>query len=71
MKYADVARRLKALGCQESHRRSSGSHRKWRNPANGNKATVPDHGSQDLRIGTIRAVVRDLGLDWNLFNDRR
>ena len=29
MKYREVARKLKALGCQELPRRGGGSHRKW------------------------------------------
>ena len=28
---------------------------------------VPDHGRRDLRIGTLRAAIRDLGLDWQEF----
>ena len=28
---------------------------------------VPDWGGDDLKPGTVRAVVRQLGLDWNSF----
>jgi len=28
---------------------------------------VPDWGGRDLKIGTIRAAVRQLGLEWDLF----
>jgi predicted RNA binding protein YcfA (HicA-like mRNA interferase family) len=67
MKYREVARKLTALGCQEIARKGSGSHRKWGNPANGRQTIVPDWGGRDLKIGTVRGVVRQLGLDWSEF----
>jgi len=69
MKYRDIARRLRALGCEEIPRRSGGSHRKWYNPATGQIAPLPDWGAKDLKIGTLRAVIRQLGLDWQKFQD--
>jgi predicted RNA binding protein YcfA (HicA-like mRNA interferase family) len=67
VKYREVARKLQALGCQEVTRKGGGSHRKWRNPANARTTVVPDWGSRDLKLGTIRAVVRQLGLTWQQF----
>ncbi|MDE0042976.1 MAG: type II toxin-antitoxin system HicA family toxin [Candidatus Poribacteria bacterium] len=61
------ARKLRALGCEEHPRRERGSHRIWRNPLTGGSAVVPDYGSRDLRIGTIRAVLRNLGVGWRAF----
>jgi mRNA interferase HicA len=69
MKYAEAARKLRALGCQELPRRKGGSHRKWHNPATGRIAPLPDWGSKDLKIGTLHAVVRQLGLDWEVFRE--
>jgi predicted RNA binding protein YcfA (HicA-like mRNA interferase family) len=63
MTYRKVARKLRRLGCQEIPRRSGGSHRKWGNPATGQATVVPDWGATDLKLGTIRAVVRQLGLE--------
>jgi len=37
------------------------------NPGKDTASTVPDHGPKDLRIGTVRAVVRQLGLSWDDF----
>ena len=71
MNYREMAARLAELGCEEKLRRSRGSHRKWFSPTTGKVAVVPDHGRKDLMIGTIRAVVRDLGLNWSEFNKRR
>ena len=61
------ARKLRALGCEEHPRRGRGSHRIWRNPLTGGSAVVPDYGSRDLRIGTIRAGLRNLGVGWEEF----
>lgn len=61
------AQKLRALGCEEQLRRARGSHRIWRNPITGGSAVVPDYGSRDLRVGTIRAVLRNLGVGWEEF----
>ena len=67
MKYHEVAHKLRALGCEELPRRSGGSHRKWYNSRTGRIASVPDWGGKDLKMGTIRHVVHQLGLDWEDF----
>jgi predicted RNA binding protein YcfA (HicA-like mRNA interferase family) len=67
MIYREVARKLARLGCREIPRRGSGTHRKWHNPAANRSTVVPDHGNKDLKIGTLRAAIRQLGLDWSAF----
>jgi mRNA interferase HicA len=67
MRYHEVARKLRALGCKELPRHSGGSHRKWHNPSTGRIASAPDWGGKDLKMGTIRHIVRQLGLDWEDF----
>jgi len=69
VKYREVANKLEALGCRELPRRRGGSHRKWHNPANGRIVPLPDWGNKDLKLGTLRAVVRQLGLDWDAFKE--
>ena len=69
MKYREAARKLEALGCRELPRHGRGSHRKWHNPASGHIAPLPDWGNKDLKLGTLRAVVRQLGLDWEAFTE--
>jgi predicted RNA binding protein YcfA (HicA-like mRNA interferase family) len=69
MKYREVARKLSSLGCQELARKGGGAHRKWFNPRLRQLTVVPDWGSRDLKIGTIRAAVRQLGLDWRDFQN--
>jgi mRNA interferase HicA len=63
----EVAKKLASLGCRELPRTGDGSHRKWLNPATNNLTVVPDWGGDDLKLGTIRAAVNQLGLDWDEF----
>ena len=67
MTYRELTRKLKSLGC-EFDRQSRGSHEIWRNPATGNRTTIPNWGGRDLRLGTIRAIMRDLELDKAAFD---
>jgi len=67
MTYREVARKLTALGCRELPRRAGGSHRKWFNPNSQQATVIPDWGGRDLKTGTIRAAVRQLGIDWQGF----
>jgi mRNA interferase HicA len=65
--YREVAAKLRRLGCEEVRRR--GSHRRWVNPATGGRTTLPDWGPRDLKGGTLRAAVRELGLAWQVFEE--
>ena len=67
MIYREAARKLAALGCLEVPRRGGGAHRKWTNPAANRSTVPPDHGGKDLKPGTLRAAVRQLVLDWSMF----
>jgi predicted RNA binding protein YcfA (HicA-like mRNA interferase family) len=69
MTYREVARKLAALGCQEVVRKGPGSHRKWQNPATNRSTVIPDWGGSDLKMGTVRGAVRQLGLDWSAFQN--
>lgn len=69
MNYREVARRLSVLGCQELQRRGGGSHRKWLNPAKQDATVIPDWGSRDLKLGTVRSAGRQRGLDWREFQN--
>jgi len=67
MRYREAARKLRRLGCEELDRRGAGSHRKWINPASQGAVVIPDWGAKDLKLGTLRAVVARLGIEWNEF----
>ena len=69
MKYREVVKKLSVLGCQERVRKGGGSHRKWINPISQQATVIPDWGNRDLKLGTIRAAVRQLGIDWQRFLD--
>jgi mRNA interferase HicA len=66
VRYREVEKRLRELGCFEI-KSKGGSHRKWINPALGRGAPIPDWGSKDLKFGTLKAAIRQLGLDWDEF----
>ncbi len=69
MKYREIAKKLKKLGCQEIPRRGGGSHRKWYNPESNSIVAIPDWGNKDLKLGTLRQIIRQLNLDWEEFKD--
>jgi predicted RNA binding protein YcfA (HicA-like mRNA interferase family) len=48
-------------------RKRNGSHRKWHNPATNRSTVVPDWGGRDLKMGTVRGAVRQLGIEWSAF----
>jgi len=68
MKYNEIKRKLKKLGCKEIPRKGKGSHRKWYNPKHNLPVPIPDWGSKDLKIGTINNIVKLLDLNWTKFS---
>ena len=69
MTYQEITRKPKKLGCREIPRRSGGSHRKWLNPASNRGTVIPDHGSRDLKKGTIRAILKQLSITPQTFEN--
>ena len=67
MKYREVVKKLKRLQCEEIPRRGGGSHRKWFNPLMDKGTIIPDHGAKDLKINTVRAIIKQLGIEWEDF----
>lgn len=70
MRYRDLSRRLERLGC-ELERQGEGSHTIWRNPATGRRAVIADWGGKDIPPGTVRAIIRQLGLSREEFGPIR
>jgi predicted RNA binding protein YcfA (HicA-like mRNA interferase family) len=64
-KYREVARRLRAFG-YVFDRPGAGSHEIWRHAVTGQKVTLPHH-SRDMAEGTLRAVLREAGIDVDAF----
>ena len=64
-KYVEVARKLRTFG-YVFDRPGPGSHEIWRNPKTTRKVTVPHHPG-DMPEGTLRAVLREAGIDPEAF----
>jgi predicted RNA binding protein YcfA (HicA-like mRNA interferase family) len=64
-KYRDVTQKLRALGFVFD-RHAAGSHEIWRNPITGLRTTIPHHAT-DLKEGTLRAILRQAGIDVDVF----
>jgi predicted RNA binding protein YcfA (HicA-like mRNA interferase family) len=67
MRYREIAKKLRKLGCEEVDRGGGGSHRTWLNPETDELASIPDWGRKDVKLGTLRGAIRRLGLDWEEF----
>ena len=61
MRHRELAKRLEKLGCQFK-RQGKGSHEIWVNPKTNKLSIVPNHASKDIPPGTIRGILKDLGL---------
>jgi predicted RNA binding protein YcfA (HicA-like mRNA interferase family) len=64
-RYREVARKLKACGF-EFDRHAAGSHEIWFSPSTNRYTTVPNHAG-DLPEGTLRAILRQAGIDPEAF----
>ena len=63
--YREVVKRLKELGL-EFHRQAAGSHEIWFNPALNRYTTIPNHPG-DTPEGTLRAILKQAGIDVEIF----
>jgi predicted RNA binding protein YcfA (HicA-like mRNA interferase family) len=68
MKYAELTRKLRRLGC-EFTRYGAGSHEIWRNPATGTQAPVPYHRSKDIGPQLLSRILRQLEVDREDFDE--
>ncbi|MCH5174908.1 MAG: type II toxin-antitoxin system HicA family toxin [Prevotellaceae bacterium] len=58
MKYKDLYKRLREVGCFIS--RHGSRHDIWYSPITGNKRPVPRHGSKEVSTGTLKAIEEEL-----------
>ena len=61
MTYRELTRKLRRLGCVFV-RQARGSHEIWANDSTGATSPIPRHGSRDLKAGTLRRIIRNLGI---------
>lgn len=64
-RYREVVRRLKVLGFAFD-RQAAGSHEIWYNASANRYTTIPNHPG-DLPEGTLRAILRQAGVDVDEF----
>jgi len=67
-RYRDVVKRLKAFGFAFD-RQASGSHEIWFNKITGRYTTIPNHPG-DIPEGTLRAILKQAGIDPEAFINR-
>jgi predicted RNA binding protein YcfA (HicA-like mRNA interferase family) len=61
MRYRELRRRLRKLGC-EPLRQAGGSHEIWWRPETDLRIVIPNHPAREIPTGTLRAILKDLGL---------
>lgn len=64
-RYRDVVRRLKRPGF-EFDRHAAGSHEIWFNDATNRYTTIPNHAG-DMPEGTLRAILKQAGIEPEMF----
>ena len=67
--YREIVKRLKALGL-EFHRQAAGSHEIWFNPALHRYTTIPNPPG-DMPEGTLRAILKQAGVDAEVFLSKK
>lgn len=67
--YRVVVRRLRSFGFQFD-RPGPGSHEIWRHSQSGRKVTIPHH-TGDMAEGTLRAILREAGIEVASFLEAR
>ena len=61
MKYNELHRILSRAGCYETGKQRAG-HPEWFSPMTGKKFTTSNHGSAEVKPGTIKSIIRDAGV---------
>lgn len=56
MKYAELARKLRKLGCYHT-RFGAGSHEIWRNPETGRQTSIPYHRSKEIGPHLLASIL--------------
>jgi predicted RNA binding protein YcfA (HicA-like mRNA interferase family) len=66
-RYREIVKRLKLLGL-EFHRQAAGSHEIWFHAGSNRYTTIPNHPG-DMPEGTLRAILRQAGIEVDAFLD--
>lgn len=68
-KYREIIKRLKTFGF-EFDRQAAGSHEIWYNPQTNRYTTIPNHAG-DIPEGTLRAILKQAGIEPKAFLDQK
>ena len=60
LSYRELTRRLRKLGFR-FYRHGKGSHELWVRDTDGKVVPVPHHRGKNIRKGTVRAIIREVG----------
>ncbi len=60
MRTSELKKRLSAFGCYQSGHGKR--HDVWFSPATDNKLYIPRHDSQEIAIGTAKAIMKKAGI---------
>jgi len=66
LSYPEVTRRLRKLGFR-FYRRGKGSHELWVRDTDGRVVPVPRYRCKRIRKGTMRAIIREVGVSVDEF----
>lgn len=61
LSYRELTRRLRKLGFR-FYRHGKGSHELWVRDTDGKVVPVPHHRGKNIRKGTVRAIIREVGV---------
>lgn len=61
MKYSELHRKLKKAGCYPTGASRNG-HPEWFSPITGRYFQTSNHEAQEVKNGTLKAILRDAGL---------
>ena len=61
LKYEEVVKKLKKLGFR-FYREGRGSHQLWVRDTDGKVIPLPKRKGKDLKKGTLRAIIREIGI---------
>ena len=68
LNYGEVIKRLRIFGFK-FYRHGKGSHELWVRDADRVVIPVPNHGSKSIRKGTLRAIIKEIGVSVSEFMD--
>lgn len=66
LSYQDIVKRLKKLGFR-FYRQGKGSHELWVRDNDGKVIPVPHHRGKNIRKGTVKAIINEIGLSVDEF----